>query len=139
VKTAAVSSADGWPVYWVEVEHLPDRTMHLWLRQGEALTSLGTARGSTGLYPVVKERVATCLGLVDPDFYVELRVPRPAYVRDGDRVTVVEEDGTRTEAEVVDWIDGSVVVDLPASASGGSGVALFAPEDVLFPGDGPDR
>jgi hypothetical protein len=111
--------------------------MQLWLRKGEVLTPLGTVRGSTDMYPVVKERVAACLGLADPDFSVELRIPRPAY--DGDRVTVVEEDGTRTEAVVIDWIDGSVVVVLPASASGGSGAALFAPEDVRFPGAGPAR
>lgn len=38
------------------------------------------------MYPVVKEQVADHLGLTDPEFLVDLPVPRPPYVRDGDHV-----------------------------------------------------
>jgi hypothetical protein len=128
-----VSSADGWPVFVVDVEHLPDRSMRLWLREGPSVTSLGTVERVTGMYPVAKERVAAHLGLTDPRLYVELRIPRPFYVRDGDRVTVVEDDGHRTDGVVRGWIDGSVLVDPVDRSLGGGG--LFAPERVTFPGD----
>jgi hypothetical protein len=64
-------------MYEVAVEHLPDRSMRLWLHEGSAVISLGTVERVTGLYPVVKEHVANHFGLTDPEFYVELRIPRP--------------------------------------------------------------
>ena len=128
-----MSSADGWPVYDVAVEHLPDRSMRLWLQEAPAVTSLGIVEGVTGMYPVVKDRVAKHLGLTDPEFYVELRIPRPPYVHDGDRVTVVDDEGRSIDGVVRGWLDGSVVVgpfDESLAVHG-----LFAPETVIFPGD----
>ena len=107
--------------------------MCLWLRDGPSLTSLGTVERVTSKYSVVKERVADHLGLTDPEFYVELRIPRPFYVRDGDRVTVVEDDGRRTSGVVCGWIDGSVLVDPVDRSLRGGG--LFALERVTFPSD----
>jgi hypothetical protein len=120
-------------MYVVDVEHLPDRHMHLWLREDGDATSLGTVEGVTGMYPVVKARVAIHLALTDPDFYVELRIPRPAYVHDGDRVTVIDDDRRRTEGVVRDWLDGSVLVGPVDDSLAVYG--LFAPEEVSFPGD----
>jgi hypothetical protein len=120
-------------MYVVEVEHLPDRHMRLWLREGGAMTSLGTVEGVTGMYPVVKERVADHLALTDPEFYVELRIPRPSYVHDGDHVTVVEDDGRRTDGVVRGWLDGSVLVSPFDESLAVYG--LFAPETVSFPDD----
>ncbi|MGY2003502.1 hypothetical protein [Blastococcus sp. SYSU DS1024] len=123
-----MSGADGWPTYTVDVEHLPERSMRLWLREGASRSSLGTVERATGMYPVVHQRVADHLGLTDPEFYVELRIPRPPYVRDGDRVTVTEDDGRRTEGVVRGWIDGHALVE-PVDPSLGGG--LFAPEELL--------
>lgn len=128
-----MSSADGWPVYAVDVEHLPDRSMRLWLQDSAGATPLGNVDRVTGMYPVVKGRVASHLGLTDPEFYVELRVPRPPYVRDGDRVTVVGDDGRRIDGVIHGWIDASVLVDPVDRSLGGGG--LYAPERVTFPGD----
>jgi hypothetical protein len=81
----------------------------------------------------VKERVADHLGLTDPEFYVELRIPRPPYVRNGDRVTVVDDEGRSIDGVVRGWLDGSVLVgpfDESLAVHG-----LFAPETVIFPDD----
>jgi len=108
--------------------------MRLWLHEGSAVTSLGIVERVTGMYPVVKERVANHLGLTDPEFYVELRIPRPPYVRNGDRVTVVVDDeGRSIDGVVRGWLDGSVLVgpfDESLAVHG-----LFAPETVIFPDD----
>ncbi len=97
------------------------------------MTLLGTVERITGMYPVVKQRVAAHLGLTDSRLSVDLRTPRPLHVRDGDRVTAMEHDGRRTDGVVRGWIDGSVVVDPVDRSLGGGGP--FAPETVTFPSD----
>ena len=62
-----MSGADGWPAYTVDAEHLPDRRLRLWLRQGEERIPLGSAVGTTGLHLLVRDRVAERLDLVDHD------------------------------------------------------------------------
>jgi hypothetical protein len=129
-----VSNAHGWPSYTVDVEHLPDRSLRLWLRTGTSTTPLGDLDRFTGLYPAVKQRVAGQLELADPAFHVELRIPRPPYVRDGDRVVAVEDDGRRIEGIVRDWIGGEVLIDAVDTSWSGGG--LYSPDEVTFPGDG---
>jgi hypothetical protein len=130
-----MSNCDGWPAYFVDVEHLPDRQMRLWLRAGGSAASLGTVDRITGMYPVVKDRVATHLGLASPEFYVELRIPRPSYVRIGERVLALEDDGRRTDGIIRDWINGEMLVEPVDLSLGGGG--LFSPDDVTFlDGDG---
>jgi hypothetical protein len=129
-----VSHGDGWPSYAVDVEHLPDRSLRLWLRHDGTATSLGTVQGSRGLHPVARERVAAQLDLTDPEFLVELRVPRPPYVRDGDRVTVPAEDGRRVEGVVRGWVQGEVMVDVSPGNGPSSGLGLWPPDEVTYPG-----
>jgi len=128
-----VSNADGWPSYTVEVEHLPDRRLRLWLRDGAGATALGEIDRFTGLYPAVTQRVAGHLHLADPAFSVELRIPRPPYVRDGDRVVVEDDEGRHIDGVVRDWIGGEVLIDTVDPALGGAG--LYSPDDTCFPGD----
>jgi hypothetical protein len=85
------------------------------------------------MYPAAKERVAAHLGLTDMDFYVELDVPRPPYVRNGDHVTVVGDRGHPVEGVVRGWLDGSVVVGALDVSLAGHG--LVAPERVTFHAD----
>ena len=128
--TGGVSSCDGCPAFRVDVEHLPGRRLRLWLREATGSTSLGELERSTGRYPVVHDRVREHLGLGASDFYVELRVPRPAWIRIGDRVTVIDEDGRRIAGTVADWIQGEVLVDTRDHHS--SGMGLYSLDDVLL-------
>lgn len=120
----------------MDVEHLPDRSLRLWLREGASVSSLGTVGGVTGMYPVVKERVAHHLGLTGAGFHVELHVPRPSYVRDGDHMIAVNDDGRRNDGIVRGWLDASVLVGLVGAHE--SGIGLFAPEKVTFATDQED-
>ena len=100
-----MSNSDGWPVYAVAVDHLPERSMRLWLQDGTAAADLGTMEGVTG----------------------------PPYVRDGDHVTVAGDLGHPVEGVVRGWLDGSVVVGALDGSLAGHG--LVAPERVTFHAD----
>jgi hypothetical protein len=128
-----VSYGDGWPSYRVEVEHLPDRTYRLWLRDGTTRADLGTLADSRGCYPVVKDRVRTHLALPDDDFLVELAVPRPPWVRIGGRVTVRTDDGRELPGVVTMWVQGEALVETSDPADSGS--ALYPLEDLTVPGE----
>jgi hypothetical protein len=125
-----VSYGDGWPSYAVEFEHLPDRSMRLWLLAGPDRVDLGTLSGTAGCYPVVKERVGAALALTDPDFLVELRVPRPPYLQVGGDVVVRLEDGRQVPARVIAWVNGEVWLETVDPADGGSG--FYALDDLVL-------
>jgi hypothetical protein len=129
-----VSSFDGAPSARVDVEHLPDRTYRLWLDgdgDGERV-DLGVVTRTRQLGPEAKRRAVAHLGL-DPEwFYVDLRSPQPPYVVVGARVTVVEDDGNEHAGTVVAWAEGGVHVRVD-----GTGVGVYAPEEVRFPAPPP--
>jgi hypothetical protein len=125
----AVSSFDGAPFARVEVEHLPDRTYRLWLEDDGERVDLGVVAWTRQLGPEAKRRAVAHLGL-DPEwFYVDLRSPQPPYLVIGDRVTVVEDDGSQHPGTVVAWAQGGVHVRVDEL-----GVGSYAPEEVRFPG-----
>jgi hypothetical protein len=129
-----VSYGDGWPSYLVQGEHLPDRTLRFWLLEGPVRVDLGSLPGTAGCYPVIKDRVAARLGLTDPEFLVELRIPRPSYLHDGDAVLVRLEDGRRVPAIVRAWVYGEVLLETTDPNDGGSG--FYALDDLTFPDAG---
>jgi hypothetical protein len=129
-----VSYGDGWPSYTVQFEHLADRSMRLWLLDGPARIGLGTLTGTRDCGPVVMERVGAALGLTTPEFLVELRIPRPSYLHDGDAVAVRLEDGRSVPATVRAWVNGEVLVETVDPLDGGSG--FYALDDLTFPDAG---
>jgi hypothetical protein len=129
-----VSNLDGAPVFYVDVEHLPDRRMQLWLREGESRTSLGYLDQLLACYPIIEARVAAHLGLTTSSFFVETRIPRPPYIKIGQRVVIVADEGHLTDGVVLDWINGAAYVRPVDPVTGEQfGGGLYAPEEITFP------
>jgi hypothetical protein len=133
-----VSSFDGALAVPVDVEHLPDRRYRLWLGEPYPRTDLGVVDRTHELGPESRLRVARelQLNIEGEEFYVELRNPRPDYVRIGDRVVARAEDTEACDGTVVGWIQGGVLVH-----EAGNGHGIYAPEEVTFPEEpsGPDE
>jgi hypothetical protein len=124
-----VSSFDGALAVLVDVEHLPDRRYRLWLGEPYPRTDLGVVDRTHELGPESRRRVAQHLqlSLEGEEFYVELRSPRPDYVRIGARVIVRTDDGRALDGTVGGWIQGGVLINAV-----GEGHGIYAPEDVTF-------
>jgi hypothetical protein len=131
-----VSNLDGAPVFYVDAEHLPDRRMQLWLREGESRTSLGYLDQLLACHPIIEERVAAHLGLTTSFFIVEARIPRPPYVQIGQRVVVVADEGRLTDGVVIAWVNGAAYVRPVDPVTGEEfGGGFYAPEEITFPED----
>jgi hypothetical protein len=129
-----VSNLDGAPVFYVDVEHLPDRRMQLWLREGASRASLGCLDQLLACHPIIRDRVAAHLGLETEFFHVETRIPRPPYIEIGQRVVVVADEGRVTDGVVIDWVNGAAYVRPVDPVTGEEfGGGFYAPEELTFP------